>query len=341
MHQDIEKLLNAAKEKGSMTERQREIILNKAQQLGEDMAEVEFMLEDIFVNKQKEDDSPQIDLPKPTPIENSNEQIKPDTHQDGIPTGNRFVSVEHDSFENKTITRSTTLEYSLSARRLKLTETATFKFRQVKSPQYSFLLIDVHFTSKEAAKVYSTGLEGLKEAAATNPGDWAFLREGKLSIKINDTDTIHLPAHESDSDVTRQSFTDAMACEEMCYYEIDKKILEKICEAKTIKMRLTGGRAQWELEGSDFRTLAQAFYNGCFDNTKYTGEVQHATDVETKKKTIKRTGCAIEIIAVFLFAVMCNVYKDNQDDHMFAISIFLIIAIVAAIVSHFMRKNLK
>ena len=51
MHQDIEKLLNTAKEKGYITEKQREIILNKAQQLGEDMAEVEFVLEDIPLKK--------------------------------------------------------------------------------------------------------------------------------------------------------------------------------------------------------------------------------------------------------------------------------------------------
>ena len=55
MHQDIEKLLNAAKEKGSITEKQREIILNKAQQLGEDMAEVEFVLEDIPLLKKETD----------------------------------------------------------------------------------------------------------------------------------------------------------------------------------------------------------------------------------------------------------------------------------------------
>jgi uncharacterized C2H2 Zn-finger protein len=53
MHQDIEKLLSTAKEKGSITEKQREIILNKAQQLGEDMAEVEFMLEDITLRREE------------------------------------------------------------------------------------------------------------------------------------------------------------------------------------------------------------------------------------------------------------------------------------------------
>ena len=51
MHQDIEKLLSTAKEKGSITEKQREIILSKAQQLEEDMAEVEFLLEDIPLKK--------------------------------------------------------------------------------------------------------------------------------------------------------------------------------------------------------------------------------------------------------------------------------------------------
>lgn len=51
MHQDIEKLLNAVKEKGSITEKQREIILDKAQQLGEDIAELEFLLEDIPLKK--------------------------------------------------------------------------------------------------------------------------------------------------------------------------------------------------------------------------------------------------------------------------------------------------
>ena len=49
MYPDIEKLINAAKEKGSITTRQREIILAKAQQLNDDIAEVEFMLDDIPV----------------------------------------------------------------------------------------------------------------------------------------------------------------------------------------------------------------------------------------------------------------------------------------------------
>lgn len=58
MHQDIEKLLTAAKEKGFVTEKQREIILNKTQQLGEDLTEVEFLLDDIPVKRDAQPSNP-------------------------------------------------------------------------------------------------------------------------------------------------------------------------------------------------------------------------------------------------------------------------------------------
>lgn len=51
MHQDIEKLLKAAKEKGFITEKQRDIILFKAKQLDGDVSDVEFFLDDIPLKK--------------------------------------------------------------------------------------------------------------------------------------------------------------------------------------------------------------------------------------------------------------------------------------------------
>lgn len=51
MHQDIENLLNEAKKNGSMTEKQRKLILAKAEQLGEDTTEVEFAIENILLQK--------------------------------------------------------------------------------------------------------------------------------------------------------------------------------------------------------------------------------------------------------------------------------------------------
>ena len=339
MHQDIEKLLNAAKEKGFLTEKQREIILNKARQLGEDMAEVEFFLEDIKIID-KRDNSLDESATRTISAENEKvqEQSMPEANNNVKPVGvgNKFVSVERDNFDDKTITRSTTLDYKLSGRKLTLTEGATFKFRHVKSSKYELLLIDVHFTSMES----DIRANSIKDAIATFPGEWAFLREGELAIRINEGETIHLPAHESDSDVTRESFTNASSVQEVCYYEINENILKKICDATSIKIRLTGGKGQWELEGDGFRTLAQAFYNGCFDNTKYADQVQHATDIDAQKKKIKKTGCIIEIIAGILFVWACYEFQYQKNMEWLSYSL-LIIVIITAIVSYYLRKSLK
>lgn len=48
MHQDIEKLINLAKEGGELTDKQKEIILRKAEKLGEDVDEIEMILETTF-----------------------------------------------------------------------------------------------------------------------------------------------------------------------------------------------------------------------------------------------------------------------------------------------------
>ena len=47
MNQNLEKLINIAKDGGGITPRQREIIFRKAQELGEDLDEVEMVLESI------------------------------------------------------------------------------------------------------------------------------------------------------------------------------------------------------------------------------------------------------------------------------------------------------
>lgn len=47
MHQDLEKLINLARESGDLSQKQKEIILRKAEKLGEDVDEVEMLLESI------------------------------------------------------------------------------------------------------------------------------------------------------------------------------------------------------------------------------------------------------------------------------------------------------
>ena len=49
MHTEVEKLIIRAKKNGFITERQRDLIISKAKELGDDMDEVEFSLDDIPV----------------------------------------------------------------------------------------------------------------------------------------------------------------------------------------------------------------------------------------------------------------------------------------------------
>lgn len=57
MHPDIEKLIKIAKETGGLTEKQKEIILRKADALGEDVVEVEMILESAQFNQKSNNSS--------------------------------------------------------------------------------------------------------------------------------------------------------------------------------------------------------------------------------------------------------------------------------------------
>ena len=65
MHEDIQKLIDIAKESGELTDKQREIILRKAEKLGEDVDEVEMLMETIkFQSSQKSENSTRIKMRK-------------------------------------------------------------------------------------------------------------------------------------------------------------------------------------------------------------------------------------------------------------------------------------
>lgn len=245
----------------------------------------------------------------------------------------QYVSVHHDSFKNKTTEESYKLKYNLDARRLLLTETAEFRFRRVTvEPDLDALLIDVHFTSVDANR--SAIRNGsLKSALSTYPGEWAFLRNGQLIIQVNGVENIPLRAHESGSDVTKEGLTNASACEELVYYEINRDILEKICKANSLRMQLSGSAGEWTLDGSDMILLAKAFYNGVYDESMYADELSHAADVEQARAGIKKRGCFIEVLSVCLAFIIINGMMDDYPEvayvlgliFMFVIPIFVAI----------------
>lgn len=253
--------------------------------------------------------------------------------------GNSYVTIQHDSFQNKTTAESYSLEYTLRPRTLALTEKAYFNLRHVScEPDVDALLIDVHFKSTatnpniQLDDPGSVILDGMK----TYPGEWAFLRNGKLIIQIDGKENIHLTPHESDSDVTTNALTNGSACEELVWYEIDKDILSRICNAKSVRMQLSGSKGSWILDGHDVIFLAKAFWNGFYDSSMYKEEIQHSESVSDQRDAIKKKGCLIEIASFIIGLIIASLTKDCKgNDFVYiglpVIFIFFIPAIVAAI----------
>ncbi len=64
MHEEIQKLIDIAGEGGVITDKQKEIILRKAEKLGEDVDEVEMVLETMTIQTSKKESSSHIKLRK-------------------------------------------------------------------------------------------------------------------------------------------------------------------------------------------------------------------------------------------------------------------------------------
>lgn len=217
---------------------------------------------------------------------------------------NSYVSVKHDSFKNRTTTTSGEIKYTLDARRVFLSDEVAFNFRHIVSDSVDGVVIDAHFKSIEANReAIRNG--SLRQSFATYPGEWAFLRNGELIIQINGEENIVLDAHENSTNVTTSGITQASACEEWVFYMIDLDILEKICEAKTIKMQLSGSAGEWVIDGSKMVPMAKAMYNA-LDETKYADEIAQQ---EAQDKKYSKIGCAIMVvIGILIVAFLVYVY---------------------------------
>lgn len=256
---------------------------------------------------------------------------------------NSYVTVYHDSFKNKTTTKSYTLNYKLNPRRSTMTETADINLRHVSSePDLDALLIDVHFKSVDAnPHVKLDDLESvIRNAPRTYPGEWALLRNGQLIIQINNTENIGLDAIDSGSDVTTQDITRASACEEQVFYRIDKTILDKICTARTVRMQLSGSKASWELDGSDFIFMAKTFWNGFYDEKMYAEEITHVESVSQKQDQIKKKGCLLEILSVVIGFILVSLTESADNDFLYIVIPLIFIIIIPVIIAVIKRKRI-
>ena len=212
---------------------------------------------------------------------------------------NKFVKVDYDKFNSKTVTR-TDPELSLG-------DAFYLIFRHISMPEGDNLVIDVE----------------------TSHSDWFFLRNGNVILNINNVENITLTPHENYSKVTNTfGYT---SCKESCWYAISQEQLKKICDADSVDIKITGDKSFYVFEGDKSQILiiytyktkdsfehsrskkvnfsimqyAQLMYNACFDNEAYLNslnEMERASERATQEmqkevKEVKSSGgCIVTIL---------------------------------------------
>lgn len=193
---------------------------------------------------------------------------------------NRFIKVDYDKFSNKTVT-SMKDEYRMWAK------ATTFKamLRHVSMPDVDSLVLDLNYDGTE----------------------WFFLRDGNLTININDVENIVLEPHESYTD-TYAGYNDCH-CVESDWYLLDQELLKKICDAKTLDFKISGATTYDIAKGSRFIEYAQKFYNGFYDEEAYKDVVAEPApkpsapkpsnaNPEPTTKPTSSSGCMVTLLLV-------------------------------------------
>lgn len=182
----------------------------------------------------------------------------------------QFITQTFDKFAEKTTTLS-------NPKNVKLGDVGTYYFkigiRHIKSPAIDSLLFDVTLNTKK----------------------WLFIRSGKMIIKA-DVERFELEAHENYSTVLGYTATHNidMGMEESAFYNIDKTILEKICDASSVAIRISGDSyVDFEDDKlSEFKLMCKQFYNNFYDGSKYVDSLR----VQAKKSS--GSGCFIATAAM-------------------------------------------
>lgn len=117
--------------------------------------------------------------------------------------------------------------------------------RNVKSPDIDSILIDYRYHSN----------------------NWLFLGNGNMIINLDGVDNVTLSPHESEKEVR-----DGGRIQEIGFWNITKDNLKKVCDAKTISVRISGDTTFFELEGKGllkFQFMCRSFYADLFDDSSY------------------------------------------------------------------------
>ncbi len=139
--------------------------------------------------------------------------------------------------------------------------------------------------------------------------DWFFLRNGNMIINIDGRENIQLEATESNTEV---GVGHRNSVAEIGYYTITKEELKKVCDAKSIEVRIAGGSSYHSLTNEPnqknvekgilpadkFLFMCRAFYSGLYDDSSYSEWLNTIVPVGSENKKPAGGGCFIATAAM-------------------------------------------
>ena len=215
-------------------------------------------------------------------------------------TSTRFISKDFDKFNDKTTAKmnwpgkmsNTFWDYWVNVGSSDFADwkgnDISLSPRYVKTPKIEAILIDYTLITES----------------------WLFLRNGKMTINLDDVENIVLEAHESQTDV---GVGWRNACAEIGYYQISKEDLLKVCKATKVEVRIAGSNTYISIDSDTaknkhpevkvisaadkFLFMCRAFYGGLFDDDSFDSSVEAIIPVGTENEK-PAAGCFIATAAM-------------------------------------------
>jgi len=204
--------------------------------------------------------------------------------------GEKIIEVDYDKFKQITTSRTPTriaggrlffgvMVWGIENYSLQL------GLRHIKGPKIESILIDYDLLG----------------------ADWVFLRNGQISFVI-DNENFDFPANETKTDVGSYGMD---RISEFGYYEISQIFLKKLCDSKSLAMRVSGESLIdiGDNEANLFRNLCQQFYNNVFDDTLYV----ESFSINSNESTISFWSISI-ILGLIGFYFVPGLWIKNDFD---------------------------
>lgn len=203
-----------------------------------------------------------------------------------------FIKIEEDKFEKKTIYSTRYAVKINSDSSLLSPEYGHYnaEFQRIVAPSgEDRLRLHIENWSLYSFKEEDEAslLEELRSGEPSGFIKYGRLEKGKVSILV-DNDVIALLPSEFDK--------------ENCYYDTDRTTLQRICDAKSFEMKVSGrDDFSFELKPealNNFQTYCKQCYNGFYDQTAYTDALNQSTSTKGGSKG----GCLGVFVAILGFA---------------------------------------